>query len=81
MVIRVALQFRLISLAPTVASIILSLYTSISQLGMALGSGVGGLIINLGSFELLTWVGASSVILIFISLLIVNQKEIVKSQE
>ncbi|MGE7796433.1 MFS transporter [Lysinibacillus fusiformis] len=76
-----ALQFRLISLAPTVASIILSLYTSISQLGMALGSGVGGLIINLGSFELLTWVGASSVILIFISLLIVNQKEIVKSQE
>jgi len=76
-----ALQFRLISLAPTVASIILSLYTSISQLGMAFGSGVGGLIVNLGSFELLIWVGASSVILIILSLLIVNQKEIVKSQK
>ncbi|MDM8150048.1 MFS transporter [Priestia megaterium] len=75
-----ALQFRLIYLAPSVAGIILSLYTSISQIGMAFGAGIGGLIVNFGSLDLLNWVGASSVILIIFSLLIVNQKQKVESQ-
>ena len=68
-----ALQFSLITLAPSAASIILSLYTSISQLGMAFGSGLGGVIVKLGSLEMLTWTGAISVVLIIIIFININR--------
>lgn len=75
-----AIQSKLISLAPAAASIILSLYTSISQLGMAFGSGIGGVIVKISSLEMLIWAGAASLVLVVLLLVHIqpaNQAEAV----
>ncbi|REK75580.1 MFS transporter [Paenibacillus paeoniae] len=55
------LQYKLITLNPGATSIILSLFTSVSQLGMATGAGLGGLVIQHSSLSYITWVGAAGI--------------------
>jgi DHA1 family putative efflux transporter-like MFS transporter len=55
------LQFRLITFNPGATSIILSLFTSVSQFGMAAGAGLGGLVIQHSSLYFITWVGAAGI--------------------
>jgi len=64
-----ALQFNLIQLAPLATSIMFSLYTSIVQLGMAMGAMIGGIVIQSSSIEYVSWVGSVNV---FISILLLG---------
>ncbi|ANY67848.1 MFS transporter [Paenibacillus sp. BIHB 4019] len=57
------LQYNLITLAPSASGILLSLNTSISHLGMAVGASTGGLIVAKVSLSSITWIGALSVLL------------------
>jgi len=54
-------QFYLISLAPEASGIMLSLNTSVLQLAMAAGAGIGGGIVRQSSLSALTWIGAAAV--------------------
>lgn len=54
------LQFNLVSLAPEASGIILGLYGSFIQLGIAAAAGIGGIVAR-GSMLAISWVGAVSV--------------------
>ncbi|MUT65216.1 MFS transporter [Paenibacillus sp. NEAU-GSW1] len=54
-------QYYLISLAPGASSIMLSLNSSVLQLGMAAGAGLGGLAVEGGSLHAVSWIGALGV--------------------
>ncbi|OBZ13774.1 MULTISPECIES: MFS transporter [Bacillales] len=56
-------QFHLMSLAPGASGIMLSLNTSVLQLGMAAGAGLGGVIVEQASLTSISWIGATGVIL------------------
>ncbi|WP_314585589.1 MFS transporter [Paenibacillus terrigena] len=54
-------QYYLISLAPEASGIMLSLNTSILQLAMAAGAGIGGFAIEQISLASISWIGAAGV--------------------
>lgn len=54
-------QYHLITLAPEASSIMLSLNSSVLQLAMAAGAGVGGVIVGQSSLGAVSWIGAVSV--------------------
>ncbi|GMK41431.1 putative MFS-type transporter YbcL [Paenibacillus sp. CCS19] len=54
-------QYHLISLAPEATSIMLSLNTSVVQLAMAAGAGIGGIVVEGASLTAVTWIGAAGV--------------------
>ncbi len=54
-----AQQHRLISLAPEAPPVVLSLNASAMYGGIALGGGIGGLVLTHGSATPLPWIGAS----------------------
>jgi len=54
-------QYYLISLAPEASGIMLSLNTSILQLAMAAGAGIGGFAIEQVSLSSISWIGAAGV--------------------
>ncbi|MBD3918369.1 MFS transporter [Paenibacillus sp. PR3] len=54
-------QYHLISLAPEATSIMLSLNSSVLQLAMAAGAGIGGIIVESASLTAITWIGAAGV--------------------
>ncbi|GGG61542.1 MFS transporter [Paenibacillus radicis (ex Gao et al. 2016)] len=54
-------QYNLISLAPGATGIMLSLNSSVLQLGMAAGAGLGGIIVEQGSLHAVSWIGAVGV--------------------
>ncbi|CAM4429505.1 DHA1 family putative efflux transporter-like MFS transporter [Paenibacillus endophyticus] len=56
-------QYHLMSLAPEASGIMLSLNSSVLQLGMAAGAGLGGVIVEQASLTSITWIGATGVIL------------------
>ncbi|RUS46100.1 MFS transporter [Cohnella sp. AR92] len=56
-------QYHLISLAPDATSIMLSLNSSVLQLAMAAGAGIGGGIVEGASLTDVTWIGAAVVAL------------------
>ncbi|MDQ8737845.1 MFS transporter [Paenibacillus sp. LHD-38] len=56
-------QYHLMSLAPEASGIMLSLNSSILQLGMAAGAGLGGVIVEQASLNSISWIGATGVIL------------------
>jgi MFS transporter, DHA1 family, putative efflux transporter len=62
------IQYRLITLAPGAASILLGLYNSVLQLGMASGAGIGGFVIKQGSLHNITWVSAAGMTIVIIIL-------------
>ncbi|MFX3635287.1 MAG: MFS transporter [Candidatus Pristimantibacillus sp.] len=55
-------QFHLLSLAPGASGIMLSLNSSILQLGMAAGAGLGGIVVEQVSLSSISWIGAAGVI-------------------
>lgn len=56
-------QYHLMTLAPEASGIMLSLNSSVLQLGMAAGAGLGGVITQQVSLTSITWIGATGVIL------------------
>ena len=56
-------QYYLMSLAPGASGIMLSLNTSVIQLGMAAGAGLGGVVVEQASLTSISWIGATGVIL------------------
>ncbi|QHW29600.1 MFS transporter [Paenibacillus rhizovicinus] len=54
-------QYHLISLAPEATSIMLSLNSSVIQLAMAAGAGIGGVVVEGASLTAITWIGAGGV--------------------
>ena len=56
-------QYYLMSLAPGASGIMLSLNTSVVQLGMAAGAGLGGVVVEQASLTSISWIGATGVIL------------------
>lgn len=56
-------QYHLMTLAPEASGIMLSLNTSILQLGMAAGAGLGGVVVEQASLSSISWIGAAGVII------------------
>ncbi|MFD0693224.1 MFS transporter [Paenibacillus sp. GCM10027628] len=56
-------QYNLISLAPEASGIMLSLNTSVLQLAMAAGAGIGGVIVEQASLTAISWIGAAAVVI------------------
>jgi MFS transporter, DHA1 family, putative efflux transporter len=54
-------QYNLITLAPEASGIMLSLNTSMLQLAMAAGAGLGGVVVEQLSLSSITWIGAAGV--------------------
>lgn len=54
-------QYNLLSLAPEASGIMLSLNSSVLQLGMAVGAGIGGVVVAHSSLASVTWIGAAAV--------------------
>jgi DHA1 family putative efflux transporter-like MFS transporter len=54
-------QYYLISLAPQASGIMLSLNTSVLQLAMAAGAGIGGVVVERASLTAISWIGAAGV--------------------
>ncbi|TXK81874.1 MFS transporter [Paenibacillus sp. N3.4] len=54
-------QYNLISLAPEASGIMLSLNSSVLQLAMAAGAGIGGVVVEKSSLTSITWIGAAGV--------------------
>jgi DHA1 family putative efflux transporter-like MFS transporter len=56
-------QYHLITLAPGATGIMLSLNSSVLQLGMAAGAGVGGVVVEKASLSSISWIGAAGVLI------------------
>ncbi|WP_373229916.1 MFS transporter [Cohnella sp.] len=54
-------QYYLITLSPEASGIMLSLNTSVLQLAMATGAGIGGVVVNNISLSSVSWLGAAGV--------------------
>ncbi|MDF2960633.1 MAG: transporter [Paenibacillus sp.] len=54
-------QYHLMTLAPEASGIMLSLNTSVLQLAMAAGAGIGGIIVEQSSLTSISWIGAAGV--------------------
>ncbi|MCM3238737.1 MFS transporter [Heyndrickxia oleronia] len=70
-----AQQFNLISLVPESSGVMLSLNSSMMQLAMAVGAGIGGLIVNRVSLASITWFGAIGVLLAIIAAFVLSSME------
>ncbi len=62
-----AQQFNLVSLVPESSGVMLSLNSSMMQLAMAVGAGVGGVIVNRVSLSSITWFGVLGVLIAIIA--------------
>jgi DHA1 family putative efflux transporter-like MFS transporter len=56
-------NFNMVSLAPEVSSIALSLNSTFVQIGFSLGAGIGGLVVGGWSIMGITWISAASAII------------------
>ncbi|MGW9124382.1 MFS transporter [Paenibacillus chitinolyticus] len=54
-------QYNLVTMAPESSGIMLSLNSSVMQLSMAAGAGIGGIIVGSISLNAVTWIGAAGV--------------------
>ncbi|ULL18594.1 MFS transporter [Paenibacillus sp. H1-7] len=54
-------QYHLLTLAPEASGIMLSLNSSVLQLAMAAGAGIGGVVVEHASLTSITWIGAAGV--------------------
>lgn len=67
-----AQQFNLVSLVPESSGVMLSLNSSMMQLAMAVGAGVGGVIVNRISLASITWFGALGVLIAIIAVFVLS---------
>lgn len=58
-------QYHLVTMAPESSSIMLSLNSSVMQLAMAAGAGLGGIAVSAISLSSITWIGAAGVAIAF----------------
>jgi multidrug resistance protein len=58
-----AQQYYLVSLSPNSSGVVLSLNNSVLQLGIAVGAGAGGWVVNQTSVMNLGWIGAISIVI------------------
>lgn len=65
-------QFNLVSLVPESLGVMLSLNSSMMQLAMAVGAGVGGVIVNRISLASITWFGALGVLIAIIAVFVLS---------
>ncbi len=65
-----AQQFNLVSLVPESSGVMLSLNSSMMQLSMAVGAGMGGLIVNRISLASITWFGVLGVLVAIIAVFV-----------
>lgn len=63
-------QLNLMTIAPNSSSIMLSLNTSVFQLAMAAGAGLGGIIVQKISLSSVSWIGATGVALAAIAVVV-----------
>ncbi|WP_248929835.1 MFS transporter [Paenibacillus hamazuiensis] len=56
-------QLNLINQAPDAAGIMLSLNTSVVQVAMAAGAGIGGVVVQQVSLPAISWIGAAAVVI------------------
>jgi DHA1 family putative efflux transporter-like MFS transporter len=56
-------QYHLMTLAPEASGIMLSLNSSVLQLAMATGAGIGGIVVEQASLTSISWIGAAGVAL------------------
>jgi DHA1 family putative efflux transporter-like MFS transporter len=54
-------QYHLMTLAPEASGIMLSMNTSVIQLAMAAGAGIGGVVVEQASLASISWIGAAGV--------------------
>lgn len=54
-------QYDLLTLSPKTSGVMLALNTSVLQLAIAAGAGLGGIVINYISLQAITWIAAASV--------------------
>lgn len=67
-----AQQFNLVSLVPESSGVMLSLNSSMMQLAMAVGAGIGGLIANRISLASITWFGVLGVLIAIITVFVLS---------
>ncbi|MCE0448781.1 MFS transporter [Brevibacillus sp. AF8] len=67
-----AQQFNLVSLVPESTGVMLSLNSSMMQLAMAVGAGIGGLIVNRVSLASITWFGVLGVLIAIIAVFVLS---------
>ncbi|WP_248929858.1 MFS transporter [Paenibacillus hamazuiensis] len=67
-----AQQFNLVSLVPDSSGVMLSLNSSMMQLAMAVGAGIGGLIVNRVSLASITWFGVLGVLIAIIAVFVLS---------
>lgn len=67
-----AQQFNLITLVPEFSGVMLSLNSSMMQLAMAFGAGIGGLIVNHISLASITWFGIIGVLIAIIAVFVLS---------
>ncbi|CAG7658626.1 MFS transporter [Paenibacillus allorhizosphaerae] len=67
-----AQQFNLVSLVPESSGVMLSLNSSMMQLAMAVGAGIGGLIVNRVSLASITWFGVLGVLIAIIAVFVLS---------
>lgn len=67
-----AQQFNLVKLVPESSGIMLSLNSSMMQFAMAVGAGIGGLIVNRVSLASITWFGVFGVLIAIIAVFVLS---------
>ncbi|MEC0204600.1 MFS transporter [Paenibacillus lautus] len=67
-----AQQFNLVKLVPESSGVMLSLNSSMMQLAMAVGAGIGGLIVNRVSLASITWFGVLGVLIAIIAVFVLS---------
>lgn len=68
-----AQQFNLVSLVPESTGVMLSLNSSMMQLAMAVGAGIGGLIVNRVTLASITWFGVLGVLIAIIAVFVLSR--------
>ncbi|MED4779481.1 MFS transporter [Brevibacillus choshinensis] len=80
-----AQQFNLVSLVPESSGVMLSLNSSMMQLAMAVGAGIGGVIVNRVSLSSITWFGVlgvlSAIIAVFVLSIMASRHSVVQSAD
>ncbi|WP_127592952.1 MFS transporter [Paenibacillus lautus] len=67
-----AQQFNLVKLVPESSGVMLSLNSSMMQLAMAVGAGIGGLLVNRVSLASITWFGVLGVLIAIIAVFVLS---------
>lgn len=67
-----AQQFNLVKLVPESSGVMLSLNSSMMQFAMAVGAGIGGLIVNRVSLASITWFGIFGVLIAIIAVFVLS---------